>query len=290
MGTLDGVHLGHQAILKRAVALARRSRLTCVALTFARPPRLLFSPQPGPQLLTTPQEKRELMLAHGVDRAVFLPFNKDFARLSAEDFFQKYLLRRFHARAMVVGYNFRFGRGREGDVAHLASLGRRYGVRVEIVRPVKQGLRPVSSGQIRALLEAGQVEKANAKLGFPYLVTGVVRRHKGLGKRLGYPTANVVWPSEKIVPPGVFAVRVLLPNGFRRGGMANVGTRPTLHERAPQRHLEVNIFDFNSPLAGRKLGVEFIKRLREEKKFPSLKHLQSQLAKDERQARRILSD
>jgi riboflavin kinase / FMN adenylyltransferase len=288
VGTFDGVHRGHQAILRRAARLARRHRLQSVALTFARPPRLFFSPQPGPQLLTLPSEKARILKDLGMDRVEILRFDQRLARLSAADFFQRFLIRRFRARHIVVGYNFLFGRGREGDTAFLREAGKKIGVRVHVVAPVGLQGAPVSSGQIRRHLAEGDLVLARRKLARPYEATGRVKTGQGLGRRLGFPTANVELPPEKIVPPGVFAVRVTLPDGRQRPGLCNVGVRPTLREKRPRRTVEVHILDFSGDLRGKVVRVEFLIKLREEKKFGSLAALARQLQKDAARARRRL--
>lgn len=282
MGTFDGVHRGHRTIVSRAVALARKAGLRSVAVTFAKPPRLYFAPQPEPTLLTTLPEKIGLLKSLGIDRVAALTFGRRLSRLSPEAFFDRYFVRRFRARAIVVGYNFRFGKGRSGDAAFLKRRGEAAGVQVRVVAPVKFGGVVVSSGRVREDLRAGELARANARLGYPYAVAGPVVRGRGLGKGLGFPTANIRYPRSKFVPPGVYAVRVTLPGGHVRKGMCNVGTRPTLGGGAVS--MEAHIFGQRGDLVGRTLKVEFVKKLRAEKKFPSVDALKGQLARDARRA------
>jgi riboflavin kinase/FMN adenylyltransferase len=286
MGTFDGVHRGHQAILRKTVRLARRLRVPAVAVTFARPPRLFFKPQAGPSLLTLLPEKIALLNRFGVYRVEALTFDRRLARLDAGSFFERFFLRRFRAKAIVVGYNFAFGRGREGDTSFLKRRGAAEGIAVRVVQPVRSGPEPVSSGRVRDRLRAGDLSKANVKLGYPYFIHGRVKRGAGLGRKLGYPTANLEIDREKLVPPGVFAVRVALPVGARRGGMCNVGVRPTVGGR--RLVTEVHLFGFRGVLTGRVLRVEFIKKLRSERKFASLARLAAQLRRDAAAARRAL--
>lgn len=288
MGTFDGVHLGHQAILRRTAALARRRRLPSLAVTFLRPPRLFFAPQKGPHLLTLPPEKEALLKSFGIRHVEALRFGKSLASLSAERFFQRHFLRRYNAREIVVGYNFAFGKGREGDVDFLRARGRALGIPVHVVGPVSLRGRAVSSGQVRDHLRAGELEAANRKLGYPYFLSGRVVRGAGLGRRLGFPTANLKVPGDKLAPPGVFAVKAALPDGRVRRGMCNVGVRPTLKRPSLEPAVEVHLLDFSGRLVGKRLRLEFIKKIRNERKFPSLRRLAAQLRRDERSARRAL--
>jgi len=288
MGTFDGVHRGHRAILQKASARARALGIPSLAMTFRRPPRELFFPSAGPSLLTLSHEKRSLIQGLGVDGVEELSFGRRLARLSAEDFFSLYVLERWGAREIVVGYNFRFGRDRAGDAKLLATLGAPRGIPVHIVSPVTYGGSAVSSGIIRRLLAAGELAGANALLGYDYLAAAPVVRGDGLGVRLGFPTANLDTPREKILPPGVFAVRVRLPDGREKGGMANVGTRPTLGDSGGRPRAEVHIFRFRENLVGKELTVSFVKKIREERRFASLELLRRRLTLDARAARAAL--
>jgi riboflavin kinase/FMN adenylyltransferase len=288
MGTFDGVHRGHRAVLAKAVERGKALGVPALAMTFNRPPRLFFFPQPGAALLTLPDEKASLFHDLGIKRVDVLPFGKALARLTAEDFFDRYVRRRWKAREIVVGYNFGFGRGRRGDPRFLEEKGRAGGLPVHVVPPVTLRGVPVSSESIRTHLRAGELAKANAKLGYDYFVTGKVVRGHGRGRTLGVPTANVDVAEEKIVPRGVFAVRVRLPNGKRRKGMANVGVRPTMAVPDPRPALEVHLFGFQGNLVGKTLEVSFAKKLREERKFPSFQALARQLRRDAAAARSAL--
>lgn len=288
IGTFDGVHRGHRAILRRAAARALRGRKISAALAFERPPRLFFSPSSEPCLLTTPEEKRLLMEDCGIRKVVLLRFGPSFAKTPAKEFFEKTLVRRFRAAEILVGYDFRFGRGREGDTGALKAMGRARRVPVHIVGPVRSGSRPVSSGRIRDLLRAGELSAANRLLGHPYFAIGRVARGRGLGRKIGFPTANLALSAEKIVPPGVFAVRVR--EGSRGwSGVCNVGVRPTVRGGRPSRPVtEVHLFGFSGRLYGKSLRVDFIHRLRPERAFPNLEALRGQIRRDAARARKLL--
>lgn len=288
MGTFDGVHRGHRAVVGKAVARARALGLPAMVMTFRRPPRFFFHPPAIPSLLTTPEEKDLLLREIGADRVELLTFGKALASQTAKDFFQRRILRAWKAREVVVGYNFAFGKGREGDPRFLKTEGKKAGVRVHVVPRISWKGRPVSSGRIREGLAGGQLAAANAALGRPYSLTAQVVRGDGRGRTLGYPTANLALPEGKIVPPGVFAVRVALPGGEKKGGMANVGVRPTLARPDRKISLEVHLFGYQGNLVGRTLKVSFLKRLRGERKFPSLDALKKQLALDAKSARAAL--
>jgi riboflavin kinase/FMN adenylyltransferase len=288
MGTFDGVHRGHQTILAHTVRRARARDVPSLAVTFHRPPRLFFFPPREAALLTLLPEKMELLRAQGIDRVAALRFDKTLAGVSARDFFETYFLRRWRAREIVVGFNFGFGRGRQGDARLLESLGRTHGVPVTILPPVDRDGVPVSSESIRAHLRAGDLAAANLKLGYPYFMSGKVRKGAGRGRGLGFPTANLAVSPEKIAPLGVFAVRVRLPGGKSAGGMVNIGFHPTVGV-APERTVEVHLFDFEGNLLGQTLRLELLSRLRSERRFPSVQNLVHQLDRDAAQARRALA-
>jgi riboflavin kinase/FMN adenylyltransferase len=288
MGTFDGVHRGHRAIIKKAVASARALGCPSLAMTFHHPPRLFFHPSPAPSLLTLPSEKETLLKSLGIDRVVAQEFGGRLAALSAETFYDRTIRLRWRTREIVVGYNFHFGHERRGNAAFLEERSEVSGIPVHVIAPVTWRGSLVSSGAIREHLKAGELTQANAKLGYEYFVTAPVVKGEGLGRRLGFPTANLAVPPEKIVPYGVFAVRVFLPGGGMKGGMANVGFRPTLREPHPRRTVEVNVFGFKGSLVGKTLRVSFVKKLREEKRFPSLDHLKRRLRLDADAARAAL--
>lgn len=287
LGTFDGVHRGHQELLSVAHRRARALKGDVLAVAFDRPPRLFFSPVDSPNLLTTPHEKEDLFFQYGANRVETMSFSKNLAALSADHFIEKFLVKKWRATEIVVGFNFCFGKGREGDVRFLTHRGKDRGIRVHSVGPVRDRKGVVSSGRIRPLVAAGRLPEAQALLGHPYLLEAPVIRGRGVGERLGFPTANLLVRGDKILPLGVFAVTAILPTGVERRGLLNVGFRPTFKDLNPSRSVEVHLLDFTGDLRGRTLRVRLIKKLRNERKFPSIKALVNQLVQDERSARQI---
>lgn len=287
LGTFDGVHRGHQSLLSLARRRADALKGHVLAVAFERPPRVYFRPEKKVPRLTSPLEKEEWLRHYGADRVEHVRFGPRWARMSAREFIDARVVRRWKAREVVVGFNFFFGRGREGTPAFLAAEAARRGVRAHAVPAVVEGARPVSSGGIRECLAAGDLRAAHRWLGHPYTVMAEVRRGRGLGRTLGFPTANLTVDREKLLPPGVYAVWVDLPNGVRRGGVLNVGVRPTV-ERNGRPTAEVHIFDYTGLLPGRRLRVEWVARLRSEKRFVSRNALRRQIATDAARARRLL--
>ncbi len=285
LGTFDGVHRGHQRLLAVARQRARAVGGEVLAVAFERPPRLHFAPEPGPVLLTTPLEKESLLRAHGADRVESVPFSDTVARLSADRFLAQYVGKKWKADEIVVGFNFRFGRGREGDDAFLKRWARSNGKRVHLVSAITQGGRVVSSGVIRLLVSRGEIDEARSLLGHDYLIEGSVVSGRGEGKKLGFPTANVEVPDDKIAPSGVWAVQAWLPTGIERKGVLNVGVRPTFGAKGC-RSVEVHLLDFSGNLVGRRLRLALVKKIRNEKKFPSVQSLVRQIGRDVEFARR----
>lgn len=286
LGTFDGVHRGHQALLAKARSRADALGGDVAAVTFHRPPRLYFHPEPGPQILTTPDEKEALLRRYGVDKVLSLTFDRALSQVSAAEFMERYLRRRWKAREIVVGFNFTFGCGGAGDVAFLRREGRRRGIRCHAVAPQRAGGRLVSSGAVRGLIRWGKVAEAARLTGHPYLIAAPVVRGRGMGRTLGYPTANLAPSRDKILPLGVYAARVTLPSGTPRLGLLNVGWRPTVAKNL-SLSTEVHILDFQGDLVGQTLRLELLAGLRGERRFPSLRALARQLAKDEKKARRL---
>jgi riboflavin kinase/FMN adenylyltransferase len=279
VGTFDGVHLGHAAILNRMLQCAKRESADGVAITFDTHPQETIRPSGTPfMLLTPPREKRRLLEGLGVHRVRNLPFTRDVARLGAEAFIDG-LLRSFDLRGMVAGYDHGFGSGRRGGVELIRELGARFGFAVEVVEPVTADGEPVSSTRIRRLLTEGNVEAAGRVLGRSYALPGVVVRGKGVGKVLGFPTANVQ-PEEgdKLLPrDGVYAARVQF-GGRTSAGTVNIGMCPTIGQSG--RTIEAYIHGFKGDLLGQSITVDFLRRLRDELSFESPEALAEQIRKD----------
>ena len=284
IGTFDGVHLGHRKISEKVVQLAKKTKTVPAAITFDIPPRLFFFPSAEPCLLTSVTEKMLLLKKYGIKKAAVLKFNRKLSRISADDFFKNFVVRKCGARAIVVGANFAFGRNRQGDARFLEKCARKHSIPVIVVPPLCSGNVPVSSGRIREVLRAGRVEESRRLLGYPYSISGKVVRGLDLGKKIGFPTANLAVPPQKILPPGVFAVRASIsgesskPRTF--GGMCNIGFKPTVLRGNRKMTAEVHLFRFAGGLYGKTLKVEFFRKLREEKVFQNLAELRDQLERD----------
>ncbi|RTI48126.1 riboflavin biosynthesis protein RibF [Thermus scotoductus] len=272
VGSFDGVHLGHQYLLHQALAEAKSLHQPLLVYTFD-PPTKVFTRGEG--FLMDLTEKVEALRALGVELILAVAFNETFAKRKAEEFLED--LRKLGASRIYVGEDFRFGRGRSGGPEDLAQV-----APVRTVPLLTLGGEPVKSSRIRALLQEGRVEEARHLLGRPYGAYGVVVEGEKLGRKLGFPTANLAVHPNKVLPPGVFAVEAQGAFG-RYKGVANVGTRPTVN--GSERRLEVHLLGFAGDLYGEEMRLVFLKRLREERRFASLEELKAQIAKDVASAR-----
>lgn len=283
LGTFDGVHRGHQALIRQVVALARRLRANPVALAFNMPPRHAGKPLTTPVLLSTWEEKQARFAALGIRNLIPLRFNRKTAHTPAKTFFEKFVVRRFNASDMVVGPKLAFGRNREGTLARLREFGVEAGVRVHVVRAVGRGRNEVSSRRIRALLQAGKLKEANRLLGYSYSIRGKVIHGDHRGRKLGFPTANIKIPTGKILPLGVYWVKVRKGSSLR-DGICNVGVRPTFKHIRPELRCEVHVLGNIQDLYGEILEVIFKRKIRGEMKFSSPEQLTRQIARDLRKA------
>jgi len=289
IGSFDGVHHGHQKIIEQVNGLARSIGGESVLVTFHPHPRLIIYPRDQSlKLLTTIEEKAQLLERYGLDNVVVVPFTVEFSQQSADEYIQKFLVEKFHPRYIVIGYDHRFGLGRQGDVNYLKWYGRQSGYEVVVIDKQEVEDIAVSSTQIRQALDNTNISRANQLLGHPFLLTGTVVHGQSLGRRLGFPTANLeIKQPHKLVPPnGIYAVRVV-HRGERYGGMLYIGERPSLKELL-DRTIEVNIFDFDKDIYGDKLQLELLQFLREDASFNGLEALSAQLARDRQQARQVL--
>ena len=289
VGTFDGVHRGHRDVLDRLASRARSLGLRSILVTFDPHPLEVVNPAAAPLLLTVGEEKREVLAESGIDYLAVVPFTPGLARFSAEEFVSRVLRERFRMAHLLMGYDHGFGRNREGDVEKLQALGSRDGFRVEVIPPVSVGDgRPISSTQIRRAIAGGDLERAAHALGRQYSVGGRVVPGAARGRGLGFPTINLSLPSaRKLLPPqGVYAVRVQTPGGAR-GGMLNLGPRPTFGDDAIG--IEAHLFDTSGDWYGAWVRVDFIARLRDTQKFENAAALIEQLQRDEQAARRALS-
>jgi riboflavin kinase/FMN adenylyltransferase len=287
VGTFDGVHRGHQRVLAEVVGRARERGLESVLVLCDPHPLEVVNPAAAPKLLTLPEEKRELLAGTGLDRVVVLPFTREVAQQSPEEFIGR--LRAEHAlKLLVIGYDHAFGRGRAGDEALVRRLGAAAGFDVAVVDAVREDGQPVSSTIIRAAVAHGDLAGAARWLGRPYGLLGRVVPGAGRGRTIGVPTINLAPPdARKLLPPdGVYAVSVWW-RGTRYGGMMNQGPRPTFAEQG--RTLEAHLFDFAGELYGEAVRVEWIERLRDVQAFPSREALVAQLERDRQAARASLN-
>jgi len=283
LGMFDGVHLGHVRLVEETKRLAQADGLSCAALTFDAHPLALLRPQEAPPMLTIAEEKAERLLELGLDALVMRPFDAAFAALSAEEF-AAYLVRAHNARAAVIGFNYSFGAGGTGDSALLRRLGERYGFAVHVLEPVCWEGEPISSSRVRAALTAGDLDAVKAMLGGAYRVSGTVERGKGLGRKLGFPTANLSLPVGKALPPyGVYAARACV-EGERYDAVLNIGAHPTVPEGAPT--IEIHLLDAAPDLYGKRVEAALEAWLRPEMKFESVEALRAQIARDVETARK----
>lgn len=285
IGAFDGIHLGHQALIARTRELATSLNKPVGLLTFEPLPREFLQAQEPPARLTSLRERCALFSAHGIDFLVVLPFNQRLRGLSGEDFIQL-LTRDLQVAAVVVGHDFKFGRGGQMNAGALQQAAQREGFQLEVLPPVCVGDERVSSSAVRVALAAGDFAKAQLLLGRPYAMCGRVRRGEQLGRALGFPTANLRVARRRSPLQGIFAVQVLLEEGQRWPAVASLGTRPTVN--GGEMLLEVHLFDFAADLYGRNLRVEFVAKLRDEQRFATLDDLVAQMQVDAAQARRIL--
>jgi riboflavin kinase/FMN adenylyltransferase len=283
VGSFDGVHLGHRAVLqeidRRAAAAGRAS----VLVTFEPHPLEVVNPQAAPPILTSGPERREVLAQSPLDYVLFLRFDRRLAGLSPEEFVQDVLLARCRMRELVIGHDHGFGRGRSGDVETLRRLGRLHRFDVDVVPAVDYGDQHVSSSRIRRAVAGGDLATAAGMLGRPYQVSGRVVQGERRGRLLGVPTINLgEIPPQKLLPPdGVYAVRVEWRGGTA-GGMMNQGPKPTFEDG--RRGLEVHLFGFEGDLYGEWVRVEWVERLRDVERFASVDHLKQQLEHDRSRA------
>ncbi len=282
LGVFDGVHLGHRAILGTAAARAAEAGLSSVACTFDPHPAEVLQPGRTPGLITTLDERLDLIAATGLDAALVLDFTPALAAVEPEAFVKEVLADHLRAREVVVGFNHRFGRGARGDARLLESLGGRLGLRVHVVPPLAVDGVPVSSTEIRTALRRGDLPGAERLLGRPYSLGGLVQEGAGRGRTLGFPTANVRPDRPVLVPSGVYACRAAV-DGARYRAVVNIGVRPTFGESSVV--VEAHLLDVSLDLYGRRLVLELVARLREERKFASPGELRGQIARDVEAAR-----
>jgi riboflavin kinase/FMN adenylyltransferase len=288
-GTFDGVHAAHKVILNRLKQIAQQRKGETVVITFDPHPRMvLFPDDHGLKLLHTLDEKIEALAQEGIDHLVIIPFTKEFSRLTSMQFIRDIMVNKIGTKVLVIGYNHRFGKNREGSFEHLKDYSGLYGFEVEEIPEQDIDEVSISSTQIRKALEVGEVTQATKYLGKYYHITGTVVKGNQLGRTIGFPTANIkVADANKQIPAnGVYAVKVFI-NSRIVLGMLNSGVRPTVDGLT--HAVEVHLFDFNEDIYGHELKVQFVDKLRNEIKFENLQALTNQLEKDKLHALAILS-
>jgi len=288
IGTFDGVHIGHRKIIAGIKELAGSTGGETVLLTFFPHPRMILHPEDETiKLINTIHEKAELLEQLGVDHLIITPFSRDFSNQSAEEYIRDILVKKIGTKKIVIGYDHRFGKDREGDFETLVKLGPVYGF--DVVEIPEQDINEVavSSTRVRNALLKGDIDLANTFLGYHFFVTGKVGRGDQVGRQIGYPTANIMIEEQyKLIPAdGIYAVKVKTDEGAYNG-MGYIGTRPTLN--GITRSIEVNIFDFNQDIYGQQIRMEFHNFVRHDIKFTTLADLKDQLAKDKVDVMKLL--
>jgi riboflavin kinase / FMN adenylyltransferase len=288
LGFFDGVHIGHQAVIKAAVAQARQLKIPAAVATFADHPRILTIGK-SPELLTSRQQRFDLLAALGIDVVLALPFTEGICRMEPEEYVQKILLGCLGAKAISVGLNHRFGRDRLGDAELLSKLGRENGFTVQVTPGVYIGALEISSSRIRSALKEGNLDLAAQLLGRPYAIAGQVLHGDRRGRTMGFPTANIELCPHQLLPlSGVYAAYVQLPDKRKLPAVVNLGVRPTVNSNH-QVSAEAHILHFNQDIYDAYVSVEFIKHIRAEQKFDGLDALQAQITVDCRKADQLLA-
>jgi len=286
IGNFDGIHLGHQLIIRRLVEEARRENCPAIVISFDPHPKMVLHPERRPfYLITSLEEKTRLLSALDVNTFILIPFSLEYARTTAEEFVRGVLEERLHIRKIIIGHDYTFGRGKEGNEAFLSTFGKQLGFEVEVMNAVRVGETTVSSTRIREALLAGEVRLAASLLGRPYKLGGRVISGNRRGVLLGFPTANISPDKELIPARGVYAVDVLL-EGIHRQGALSIGINPTFTDG--KHSIEVHIIDFHEDIYGKTLDMLFIERLRDEIRFDSPEALIAQIEQDIAQVREIL--
>ena len=283
IGNFDGVHLGHQAVLGQLAERAAGLGLSTLVVTFEPQPQEYFAPDTAPPRLTRLREKLAALRRYSVDQVLCLRFNPALAALTAEEFVQRILVDGVNVKYLVVGDDFRFGRGREGDFTYLQQAGERHGFQVAHMHTFEIDGGRVSSTRIRQALAAGEMQQAERLLGRPYRMLGRVAHGDKRGRTIGFPTANVFLHRHRTPVQGVYAVEVFGLDPEPVQGVANVGSRPTVD--GTRSLLEINLFDFDQQIYGRYVGVDFLHKLRPEYKFDSFEALKQQIGRDVTEAK-----
>lgn len=288
LGTFDGVHIGHKKILERITQNTENGKYESLVLTFFPHPRMVLQEKSEIKLLNTITEKSKLLEATGIENLVIHPFNESFSRLTAEEFVHSILVDQFHIQKIIIGHDHRFGRNRTANIDDLIAFGHEYGFEVEQISAQEIQDVSVSSTKIRKALNEGNMSLANDYLGYNYFLSGEVVQGKQLGRTIGFPTANIEINDEyKLIPKaGVYVVKVLIDQK-EVSGMMNIGFNPTVNGQ--KQTIEVNLFDFDADIYGKKIQVSLLQYLRDEQKFGSVDLLKEQLHLDRKNALTFLN-
>ena len=288
IGTFDGVHIGHRKILERLINDAKTAGHKSTVLTFFPHPRMVLQKDTEIKLLNTLDEKIEILKGLGLDNLIIHPFTKEFSRLSATEFVRDILVNTLNTKRIIIGYDHRFGRNRNASIQDLIGFGNSLDFEVEEIPAQEIDDVSVSSTKIRNALLEGDIATANSYLGYPYMLSGVIKTGKGLGKKFGFPTANIhIEESYKLIPKkGVYVVKGNL-DSKAYFGMMNIGSNPTVSGK--EQSIEVNFFDLDEDLYGKKVQVKLLHRLRDEHKFDSVEQLQRQLEKDKQKSLQLIA-
>ena len=287
IGTFDGVHIGHQKVLSNLIQSAKKNNVTSVLLTFFPHPRMVLQKNTDIKLINTIDERIKLLENTGLDTLVIHKFTEDFAEQTALDFVKNVLVNSLKISNLIIGYDHRFGKDREGDFEQLTAYGKTFGFEVNKISQQEIDHIAISSTKIRKAIELGNIEEANRYLGYAFMLTGEIVKGKHLGKKIGFPTANLhIKETYKLLPKtGSYIVKSNFENEIVYG-MMNIGFRPTV--KGKNQTIEIHFFDFNKDLYGKKIQVEVLKFLREEQKFDSVEDLKNQLFRDKEKSLKII--
>jgi riboflavin kinase/FMN adenylyltransferase len=287
IGSFDGVHVGHQSILKKIISYSASNNCESVVLTFFPHPRMVLQGDDSIKLLNTLKEKAKLFSKIGLNNLIIHPFDKEFSRLSAEDFVKNILVEKLNIQKIIIGYDHRFGRNRSANIEDLIAFGEKYDFEVEQISAQEISEISVSSTKIRKFLSEGEVETSNKFLDYPYFITGKVVKGNQIGRTINFPTANIEIPENyKLIPKdGVYIVSCNIES-FNYFGMANIGTNPTVS--GLEQKIEVHFFSFNKDIYNLEIQVDFHHRIRDEIKFDSLNDLKEQLNKDSQYSKNFI--
>jgi len=288
IGIFDGVHRGHQYLIKELLSTARRLKVKPIVITFSPHPAHVLRPDLKLGYLTSLSDRFRLLKGLGIVACVVVHFNRSFASIEPQKFIKDILVKKLGVKAIFVGEDFRFGKDRNGDIALFQSFASEYGYEIHAVPALKQGREIISSTRIRKAVSEGKLTEAARLLGRLVFVSGAVVKGSERGKGLGFPTANIAYEADILPPQGVYAVRMIIGKKSYPA-MANLGMRPTFDKKNIELHLEVHIFDFSKNIYGQQVQVEFLKKIRNEKEFPNPQALIQQIQKDAVLARQYFS-